>query len=158
MRVLLNIGLVVLSFVFATTLFASSAQADGSTGENIDWGDSCVDSSGWQRIEGASYWGNVPASVPDDPYQYDFKFVCQTSGDDFATVCLANAASKCTEAAHGQLVNWYRSLKFSSAPVWSFLSGPTCIYSEKPRDILAEIAAGIEHEFQNSPVAPATVG
>ncbi|WP_230855059.1 PKD domain-containing protein, partial [Arthrobacter terrae] len=42
--------------------------------------------------------------------------------------------------------------------VWSFLSGPTCIYSEKPRDILAEIAAGIEHEFQNSPVAPATVG
>ncbi|MDQ6740531.1 MAG: hypothetical protein M3021_09270, partial [Actinomycetota bacterium] len=31
------------------------------------------------------------------------------------------------------------------------------VYSERPRDILAEIAASIEHEFQNSPVVPATV-
>ncbi len=158
MRTSSKISLVVPSLVFATALVASVAQADGSAGENIDWGDSGVDSSGWRQLEGVGYWGTVPAGIPDDPYQYDFKFVCQTSGDDFVTACLANAASKCSEAANGQLVNWYRALKLSPAPVWSFLSGPTCIYSEKPRDVLAEIAAGIEHEFQNSPVIPAAVG
>uniref|UniRef100_UPI001C949A78 PKD domain-containing protein n=3 Tax=Arthrobacter TaxID=1663 RepID=UPI001C949A78 len=36
--------------------------------------------------------------------------------------------------------------------------GPVCIYSEKPRDILAEIAAQISHEFQQTPIAPATLG
>ncbi|WP_371130755.1 PKD domain-containing protein [Arthrobacter sp. SDTb3-6] len=37
------------------------------------------------------------------------------------------------------------------------MSKATCIYTEKPRDILAEIAAQISHEFQKTPVQPATV-
>ncbi|WP_269048021.1 hypothetical protein [Paenarthrobacter sp. Z7-10] len=35
--------------------------------------------------------------------------------------------------------------------------GPTCIYAEKPKDVLDEIAATIAHEFKNSPVVPAAL-
>ncbi|MGO4385400.1 PKD domain-containing protein [Specibacter sp. RAF43] len=33
-----------------------------------------------------------------------------------------------------------------------------CVYSEKPLDVLAQIAAQIDHAFEQSPVMPATVG
>ncbi|WP_425862309.1 PKD domain-containing protein [Arthrobacter sp. TWP1-1] len=42
--------------------------------------------------------------------------------------------------------------------VWTFHSGPHCVYDSKPRDILAEIAASIAHEFQRSPVVAASIG
>jgi hypothetical protein len=70
----------------------------------------------------------------------------------------AASMPNCTAAGGGSPVYWYRSLKASTPPKWTFDSGPVCIYSEKPRDVLAEIAARISHEFQNSPVQPATVG
>ncbi len=101
-------------------------------------------------------WGSVPVGVPDDPYDYKYELACQTA-DDLRPQCLASAP-KCEASRGGVSVLWYRNPKAIQPPVWSFLSGPTCIYSEKPRDVLAEIAAGIEHAFQNSPVAPATVG
>ncbi|PYH00551.1 hypothetical protein CVV67_10495 [Arthrobacter stackebrandtii] len=47
-------------------------------------------------------------------------------------------------------------------PAWSFDSGPHCVYTdkpaEKPRDVLAEIAGQIAHEFQQVPIAPAVIG
>ncbi|MDQ0277543.1 hypothetical protein QO003_001846 [Arthrobacter silviterrae] len=53
---------------------------------------------------------------------------------------------------------WYQSPRVAKPPKWVFHSGPTCIYDEKPIDVLKEIAARIEHEFKQLPVAPATIG
>jgi len=50
-------------------------------------------------------------------------------------------------------VNWYRSLRDFSPPVWGFFDGPTCIYDEKPVDVLDAIAALIQTEFQKLPIA-----
>ncbi|WP_244516777.1 hypothetical protein [Arthrobacter alpinus] len=58
----------------------------------------------------------------------------------------------------GTVVYWYVAEASKTPPVWAFHSGPECIHGEKPRDILAEIAASIAHEFQRSPIVAATIG
>ncbi len=147
----------VLLAAFGSNDAVRPANADEAGPIKNNWNDSGLGTEVWAITPDGGYWGTHPVGVPDDPYQYDFKLICQTNGDDFVTACLANAVSRCTEAPHGQPVNWYRTPKIISPPVWEFLSGPTCIYSEKPRDILAEIAASIELEFQKSPVSAATI-
>ncbi len=58
----------------------------------------------------------------------------------------------------GTAIYWYYADTTFSPPQWTYLSGPECVYGEKPRDILAEIAAAIAHEFQRMPVVGATIG
>ncbi|WP_239437080.1 hypothetical protein [Arthrobacter alpinus] len=53
---------------------------------------------------------------------------------------------------------WYRANRADISRDWYYFSGPECIHGEKPRDILAEIAASIAHEFQRSPIVAATIG
>ncbi|PYI66339.1 hypothetical protein CVV68_14680 [Arthrobacter livingstonensis] len=88
-----------------------------------------------------------------------FKYVlsCTESNSNQATNCIIGAR-ECTAAEGGQSVDWFRSLKPPNPQRWTVVSRATCIYAEKPRDILAEIAAQIAHEFQKSPIQPATVG
>lgn len=58
----------------------------------------------------------------------------------------------------GTAIYWYRASRASSPLVWHYFSGPECVFGEKPRDVLAEIAGQIAHEFQRTPIAGAKIG
>ncbi|MFQ4147370.1 hypothetical protein AAGW05_01515 [Arthrobacter sp. LAPM80] len=58
----------------------------------------------------------------------------------------------------GTAIYWYRARKNAVPSDWQYYSGPVCVFDAKPRDILAEIAGLIAHEFQRTPVAAATLG
>ena len=70
--------------------------------------------------------------------------------------CASGAGSADGEA--GTAIYWYFADSNKSPLVWTFYSGPECVYGEQPRDILAEIAEQIAHEFQRTPVAGAQIG
>lgn len=145
-----------LALTFPFALIAAPLVTAGDDPIKNNWNGSGIGSTIWSRTPGGNYWGTVQAGLPDDPYQYKYEFLCLISENNFDLACLAGTAA-CTQAEGGRPVNWYIALKSSASPVWGFLSGPSCIYSEKPRDILEEIAARIEQDFKNSRIAPANV-
>jgi len=135
-----------------------SAHADdGDLPGTSGWNPGGILSSVYVPLPGSNYYGQSPVTGPEDPFVYKYELACAIGDDALQPACAA-ALPTCTEAKDGQAVYWYRALAGDADPVWTFYSGPSCIYSEKPRDILAEIAASISHEFQQSPVNPATVG
>ena len=137
--------------------FASPAQADGGDGLVRDtWDDSGLNTDVWSQTPDGNAWGTVDTQIPLDPYEYKYETACQ-NGDALQPACAADLPA-CTEGPDGSAVFWYRRIRDAADPMWDLFAGPVCIYSEKPRDILAEIAASISHEFQQSPVRPATVG
>ncbi len=148
----------VLLFLGSATLIASEATGaeDSEPPPNVDWIDHGIGTKGWNSIPGSDLFGSVPVGVPDAPDQYKFDFLCFVSDNNFDKACLASTV-QCTAADGGKPVNWYSSPKEFAPPVWTFFKGPTCVYSEKPRDIMAEIAARIEQDFKNSNVVAATV-
>lgn len=121
-----------------------------------DWNDYGVSTGVWNSIPGSTLWGSVPVGVPGNPDQYKLEFLCLVGESSFDKPCLA-ATIQCTAGKDGRPVNWYSSPKAINPPAWTFYTGPTCVYSENPRDVLAEIAARIEQDFKNSNVAAATV-
>ncbi|GAA5229399.1 PKD domain-containing protein [Arthrobacter cryoconiti] len=121
-----------------------------------DWDNDGVVSQDW--AESADHnWGHQPAVTEDNPFIYRYQAACAETTPGKPISC-GVGEQVCTEAEGGKLVDWYRSLKPPSPVQWTLISRATCIYSEKPIDILAEIAAQISHEFQKSPVQAATVG
>ena len=120
------------------------------------WTGSGVVSNGWRQIPGDGKWSSFEVGRSDDPYEYKFELLCLISDNNFDKACLA-ATVQCTAAEGGLPVIWLKALKAARPASWEFMTGPTCIYSEKPRDILEEIAARIEQDFKNSKIAPANV-
>jgi len=124
----------------------------------VDWGNQKIDTGNWNQLPNdPSHWGQLPSAGPVDPYIYEYRLACTTADQAIFANCAANLPA-CTAAKGGVAVWWYHSLRGKKTPVWAFDSGPTCIYDEKPIDVLKEIAARIEHEFKQLPVAPATIG
>lgn len=130
------------------------------------WKETELVSKGWAPIPGSdSQYGESPASGPEDPFIYEAKVAC-TSGDSVtfpecaAVVPPCSASNEATkdDGQESTAVYWYKSLRNSSPPNWTFDSGPVCVQGAKPRDILAEIAAQIGYEFQHTPIAAATIG
>lgn len=133
------------------------AWAGGDDGSFAGWGDDGVQTGAWSQTPDGHFFGNLPVAGPDDPYMYRHAPACAGSSKLEVRGCIEGREA-CTEGKDGQLVDWFRSLKPPSPTEWIVIAGSTCIYSEKPRDILAEIAAVIGHEFQQSPVTPASLG
>ncbi|WP_230085292.1 PKD domain-containing protein [Arthrobacter sp. AQ5-05] len=131
--------------------------ANAANGPKPKWDDDTIGTEVWERIPETNLYGQTPSSGPNDPYVYKLEIACQGTDGTLLPECTQNLPS-CNQAADGVAMYWYRSLAGGSPPSWTFFSGPVCIYSEKPRDILAEIAAQISHEFQQTPIAPATLG
>ncbi|WP_237762562.1 PKD domain-containing protein [Arthrobacter sp. ERGS1:01] len=88
---------------------------------------------------------------------YKFSLACSTINAGHPTSCLPDREA-CKDGKNGKLVDWFRSLKPPSPVEWTLISGSTCIYTAKPVDVLAEIAAQIGRAFQESPIQPATIG
>jgi len=123
-----------------------------------DWDNGGINTGKWRLLPGPDKsWGQPPTTGPQDPYVYEYRLACVAGDNAIYPACVAKLP-ECTAAKGGVAVWWYRSLRTAAPPRWNFHSGPTCIYDEKPIDVLKEIAARIEHEFKQLPVAPATIG
>ncbi|MDQ0754036.1 hypothetical protein [Arthrobacter sp. B3I4] len=122
-----------------------------------DWGEDTIDVGGWMIDPGAGgfVWA-PPGSAITDPFQYKYELQCHLGGGDFDTECLAVLVD-CKNGPDGKdgiPVVWLKAPAGVPNPVWSFHSGPTCLFDPKPEDLLPRIAALIQSEFQKLPVAP----
>ncbi|MCQ9166178.1 hypothetical protein MMF96_19275, partial [Arthrobacter sp. STN4] len=141
-----------------TLVLVPSAHGDDAHDVANDWDPTGISTEAWNPAPGGGgYWTNIDLPAAADPYIYKYVMACSENRPGTPRSCIAGER-ECTEAKGGRAVDWYRSLKPPSRQVWTLVSKATCIYTEKPRDILAEIAAQISHEFQKTPVQPATVG
>jgi hypothetical protein len=137
----------------ASTAAAASPDLD-SPSIGSGWVGNGATTVGWHQDPVSKGWTQVPVGVANDPFKYRFKHVCRADPSLDGSNC-SGPDIQCTEAENGRVVNWYRSLRALDA--YSFFAGPTCIYDEKPVDVLDQIAAEIQREFQNLPVNAGTV-
>ena len=93
-----------------------------------------------------------PGVVPTDPNQYKYELQCHLGGGDFDTHCLARQV-ECKNGPEGKEegipVIWLSAPSGLANPVWSYHSGPTCLYDAKPEDLLPRIAADIQRQFES---------
>lgn len=116
-------------------------------------------------------WGDRPVGVADNPYEYRYSFPCEIENegvaDGYDIDCLAGLP-ECDAGEDGRVVFWeWRLRDFLETPEpngdappnegWTRDTDYGCIYSENPRDVLAEIGAIIEREFQQLPVSAGNV-
>lgn len=125
------------------------ANSDDSPEIGTGWDGNGATAVGWYQDPVSRGWSSVPVGLPDDPFKYRSKHVFREDPTLDGSNC-AGPDIECTAGENGRVVNWYRSLKALDA--YTFFAGPTCIYNEKPVDILEQIAADIQREFQNLPV------
>lgn len=151
--------LYLLTFIAILT-FPTSASA---TVDQPDWDGSAVIVDARVPTEEGNFAPESPATGPNDTTQYEYRFAC-TEGDSLIFDACADIMPSCASGADspngepGTAIYWYYSDTTFKPPVWTYYSGPECVYGEKPRDLLAEIAAQIASEFQRTPVAAATIG
>lgn len=106
----------------------------------------------------------APGFVNNDPNQYKADLQCQVDADSLDVKCLPGQRQcppRDEDGKSGIPAVWKVAPKSLTNPEWSDWTangnGPTCLYDEKPEDLLPRIAARIQQEFQNLPIAPATV-
>ena len=150
--------------VFLLSVGAARAAADESNPIKGDWNNSGIETAGTVVIPGTDgEQGHVPSTQVGQEVRYEARLAC-TDGDiaifpECAAVmpdCAAGTGSP--DGKPGTAIYWYMSDKAKNPPVWIFRSGPECVFGEKPRDVLAEIAGQIAHEFQRTPIAAAKIG
>ena len=125
-----------------------------------DWEGSSIVTEGWDPGGDGNYVDQAPTTGSEDPYIYEARVAC-TSGDSRTFPECASVMPPCAagqDGAENTAVYWYHALKNSTPVSWFFDSGPVCVTGPKPRDLLAEIAGQIAHEFQRTPIAAATFG
>lgn len=141
--------------------FVTTGEATAAEGDNW-WDDLGVNSELWVPAQNGAYFSKSPSLGPETQFIYESRLAC-TDGDsvvfpECATVMPACSTGGGPDGEPGTAIYWYRAYAGISPPAWTFLSGPFCVRDEKPRDLLAEIAGLIAHEFQRTPVAPAMMG
>ncbi|MCI0143330.1 hypothetical protein KNN17_17340 [Arthrobacter bambusae] len=100
--------------------------------------------------------------VSDDPNQYKAELQCQVDDNALDKKCLPGQV-RCPPREPGEKpgtpVIWKVAPKAVSNPTWtdwkSGNNGPSCLYDQKPEDVLPRIAARIESDFRNLPVKAA---
>ncbi|MCU1517187.1 MAG: hypothetical protein JWQ75_1908 [Pseudarthrobacter sp.] len=100
-----------------------------------------------------------PGAAPVDPNQYKYELQCHLGGGDFDTDCLGRQI-ECADGPDGEVgipVIWLKAPSGVANPVWTFHSGPTCLYDAQPEDLLPRIAADIQRLFENLPVDAGSV-
>ena len=76
-----------------------------------------------------------PWMLPADPNQYKYELQCHLGGGDFDTPCLARQLD-CKNGPDGKdgiPVVWLKAPKGIPNPVWTFHSGPTCLFDPNPK-------------------------
>lgn len=100
-----------------------------------------------------------PRDRSDDPNQYKYELQCHLGGGDFDLSCLGRQL-ECASGPDGKVgipVIWLQAPVGLPNPVWTYHSGPTCLFDPRPEDLLPRIAATIQSEFQKLPVKAGAV-
>ena len=140
--------------VFSSAVTAPALYADGGGSGGIGNGEVSV--GVYYPIPGSGEWASVQTGIPTDPAEYKFELKC--FDEDAGSIgCLYENRNACKAAAGGRLVYWFTRLKGSGSDWSSLYSEPSCIYSEKPRDIGDQIRESILSEFQSRPIAPSVL-
>jgi len=138
-------------------LFGASGAAVADEGTDAGFGNQGVNVGGWRLDPETGQFAPLGSGVPAiDPYQYKYELQCHLGGGEFNTVCLGDLVD-CKSGPDGKPgipVVWLKAPAGVPNPVWSFHSGPTCLFDPKPADLLPRIAAMIQTEFQKLPVNP----
>lgn len=113
------------------------------------------------QVPGNDGWTSGSTITPKDSQVYKYTQECVTGGQDNSNFdgayCAAISASQCTDGENGQMVQWYAALKGFEPPDWQRAGNPTCVYDQKPVDVLEQIAAQIQTAFQQQPVNAGTL-
>ncbi|GAA4044468.1 hypothetical protein GCM10023063_33950 [Arthrobacter methylotrophus] len=103
-----------------------------------------------------------PNHVVDDPNQYKADLQCQVDDDALDKKCLPGQVQcppRESGGSSGTPVIWKVAPKSISNPTWtdwkSGNNGPSCLYEQKPEDLLPRIAARITNDFRALPIKPA---
>lgn len=141
----------------------ASIAADNENGDpefGGQWNPDSLQFSGWIWDSGLKDFIRAePGVVSSDPFQYKYELQCHLGAGDFDTPCLARQID-CTngpDGIDGIPVTWLKAPVGIANPVWSYYSGPTCLYDARPEDVLLRIAADIQQQFENLPVNAGTV-
>ncbi len=116
---------------------------------------------GWTWDPETQDYGRLePGSPNTEPNIYKYELQCHLGGGDFNSVCLRDQVD-CKSGPEGREegipVIWLSAPKGFANPVWSYHSGPTCLYDAKPEDLLPRIAADIQRQFESLPINAGTV-
>ena len=131
-------------------------QAPPREGPVIDWGDGSVrGETRWVQDPISGKW--TSAEVPFVDSKYDFRFRLLCFDEDNGDIACLPSLPECRRAPDGVVVQWERSVRASTAPVWEQIGGPTCIYSEDPAAFEERLRGEILRAFQEAPIAPGTV-
>lgn len=102
----------------------------------------------------------APGQASSDPNRYKYELQCHLGSGDFDSVCLREQMD-CIDGPLGNEegipVIWLSAPRAVSDPVWSYHSGPTCLYDAQPEDLLPRIAADIQRQFESLPINAGTV-
>ena len=129
----------------------------------VDWDKSNVIVDDREATDGGNFSPKPPSTGSSDKTQYEYRFAC-TDGDVQIFAKCSEIMPDCSIGANspngkpGTAIYWYYADDAFTPPVWTYFSGPVCVFGEKPRDLLAEIAGQIAHEFQRLPIAAAEFG
>lgn len=100
-----------------------------------------------------------PGYVSADPNLYNPELQCHLGGGDFDSACLRDFLDcrNGPDGKDGYPVVWYSKPRAVPGAVWARHSGPTCLYDEKPVDVLEKIAGQIQKQFESLPINAGTV-
>ena len=145
--------------VVLLSLLGPSALADQRDGEPVKgtWGSGSIDVRGGWTLDASTgdFVWVAPGAPSQDPNQYKYELQCHLGGGDFDTECLAVLVD-CKNGPDGKEgipVVWLKAPAGVPNPVWTYHSGPTCLFDARPEELLPRIAALIQTEFQKLPIA-----
>ena len=139
--------------VAAILILVSSGSPAVADTSDVFWNSTGV--GVWRYDASLKVWVDAPNSVPENPYQYRFDYLCLVDNNSFDVDCLA-AATECNAGENGRPVRWWWKLVVAGPNDWSRIAPDRCVYSEKPDDVLGKIAAQIQTKFQQLPVSAGT--
>lgn len=111
----------------------------------------------YYEVPGKGIWAAIDVGIPNHPLEYTYELKCFDEGVG-DILCLNENERLCPGAPGGRLVYWMSRLKGSDGPWQRVGSDATCIYSEKPRDIVDQIEELILSEFQSRPILSGLMG
>ncbi|WP_285725729.1 hypothetical protein [Psychromicrobium xiongbiense] len=146
---------VLFSLVILTLALGLPAHADGGDGPQWNSGNGGIETYLKIAVDGSDVWTGSDVIAPSPGHSYRFEVLCQAdtqnSGDTNA-FCQSQLKSNCTAGTNGTYVQWLRTLAMVTPPDWQKVGTPTCVYDQKPVDILEQIAAQIQAEFAKQPI------
>ncbi|MFZ3452904.1 hypothetical protein [Arthrobacter sp. 7Tela_A1] len=91
--------------------------------------------------------------MPFTNSKYVFRYMLLCFDENDGDIACLPSLPECRSASDGVVVQWERSLRTTTAPVWEQVGGPTCIYSEDPAAFEERLRDAVLTAFQEAPIA-----